>query len=992
MLRLVSFAALVAAAHGFSCEQSQSCGATTTQDCSKTTEVDGETVTYEDYCYYHPGSLDAGCLPTNYLTDYQPVFFGNDYDYQPGCDEGGLCWCDTDKCNTKAWHKKFLADYVFPDRCYEGIAGDNTGPECTNSAKHDEMQFETTNCMDRVKENECDENNEAARKDDLDWGCHRDDKGSVRDEESCKAHCAEDEDPQNADDSADGSTNHCQWLPAISDPESACQVDDQCTYEDGECNASDEQTKSKDEWDKKRGTKECDKLIKFGCFENNDHMGETEECTDNDDANTCNTYTAKPGGMMCPGTCSGTLTGTDESPCEDRFDEGTCDGNSGCTWTSQCCKWTPEPADAEDTCVSGGGTETGLCAYSDGNGAPGKKTVGLGFEHGLFRKDAGFDGVPVRQGARAGPGGCAVVASFRNGKGSASALGADRSDLVGSLCGSHVPMWKSLGEHVGHTDASIDEYCKNFIPGGMDALSKHAPSTIIAMAKNGDFSTLFGDLMFIVTAKPDEYGECLFAGTITMGFGICTCDTAGCNGQTALEMIVDQDTGPMRLLQFLDGSLADFADTINAIVGFVLMDADGMFDPTVVSGVTEVHVTQMMDIEGLAAKTNQEELQGIINDYTKLQSEIDACKNDGVCIVFSTEEDGEDGDNFDDDDFYRTAEHAAVSAIADECGNPWFEVHDDDGHNYYDDDHDDDDDGSADCDAGVDGCSVQFIKLPKTIAAMKARDFESLDFFTEEVFLARMAKGGYDFCLPDGFQARMVAAGWSLDNFYGKWLSCGQHKGDPTSCAAAGCSSVEYDDENDENDDDHYCQAHSHHGLTDQNRGTPAAIELKFPLDVDLKKLTADEVENFKAEVLAVVAKNAGFAPGLVARIELYQEGKLISGRQRRANAPITVKVIFRYDADIDLGAATSSMNKAIEAGDVSVSIEVGGETITATVTELAVAKEAEEPKTTKSGGLSNGALAGIIVGVLVCVAIIAVAMIILVCDKGTDKVSPLAP
>jgi hypothetical protein len=55
-------------------------------------------------------------------------------------------------------------------------------------------------------------------------------------------------------------------------------------------------------------------------------------------------------------------------------------------------------------------------------------------------------------------------------------------------------------------------------------------------------------------------------------------------------------------------------------------------------------------------------------------------------------------------------------------------------------------------------------------------------------------------------------------------------------------------------------------------------------------------------------------------------------------NAPITAELIFKIDAAIDLEAVIANLNDAIASGTVSVTLVVGGETITATVTELATA------------------------------------------------------
>ena len=51
---------------------------------------------------------------------------------------------------------------------------------------------------------------------------------------------------------------------------------------------------------------------------------------------------------------------------------------------------------------------------------------------------------------------------------------------------------------------------------------------------------------------------------------------AKCNNQKALQLVVigGVDVGPMRLLQFLDGSLLDVKDVANGVV-------DGLLDPAI---------------------------------------------------------------------------------------------------------------------------------------------------------------------------------------------------------------------------------------------------------------------------------------------------------------------------------------------------------------------------------------------------------------------------
>jgi hypothetical protein len=134
-------------------------------------------------------------------------------------------------------------------------------------------------------------------------------------------------------------------------------------------------------------------------------------------------------------------------------------------------------------------------------GPPGKELIGAGFERRLFKEGGTFEDK------------CAMVASFRDGKGSGTALGVDVADMVGTAC-KDTSAWEEIGEHIGHDATSIAEYCENMIPeaSAMAALRQHSPGDIIAAAKAGEFATLMPGLAnntFIVTSKPD-YGECLF--------------------------------------------------------------------------------------------------------------------------------------------------------------------------------------------------------------------------------------------------------------------------------------------------------------------------------------------------------------------------------------------------------------------------------------------------------------------------------------------------
>jgi hypothetical protein len=127
-------------------------------------------------------------------------------------------------------------------------------------------------------------------------------------------------------------------------------------------------------------------------------------------------------------------------------------------------------------------------------------------------------------------------------------------------------------------------------------------------------------LEYIVTAKPG-LGECLFtADPGSFGLALCVCDTPGCNGQDALEFLVDMDIGPMRLLQFLDGSLAEFSDSVNEVMPD-LVGPDGKFNKDKIPQITKDIVEEILNsADGLSEKTNVDELYGIILDYQALVS------------------------------------------------------------------------------------------------------------------------------------------------------------------------------------------------------------------------------------------------------------------------------------------------------------------------------------------------------------------------------------
>jgi hypothetical protein len=104
----------------------------------------------------------------------------------------------------------------------------------------------------------------------------------------------------------------------------------------------------------------------------------------------------------------------------------------------------------------------------------------------------------------------------------------------------------------------------------------------------------------------------------------CTCDAKNCNNQASLELIVDKDKGPMRLLQFIDGTMASMKSEINKVVPN-LLHLDGKLDMTtmglwmdVASSEVEKKVVSIMAVDGMSKRTNKDELLGIILDYINL--------------------------------------------------------------------------------------------------------------------------------------------------------------------------------------------------------------------------------------------------------------------------------------------------------------------------------------------------------------------------------------
>ena len=133
--------------------------------------------------------------------------------------------------------------------------------------------------------------------------------------------------------------------------------------------------------------------------------------------------------------------------------------------------------------------------------------------------------------------------------------------------------------------------------------------------------------------------------------------------------------------------------------------------------------------------------------------------------------------------------------------------------------------------------------------------------------------------------------------------------------------------------------------VTVASAASKASVTLVVPLDVDLASLDANDYAAVVAELLQVAATAGGFNAADVEKIVLMQNGAVISSSRRRlqraTNGPITAKVIFKEDANVDVNETGANMNSAIDAGTVSVSVNIGGKAISASVTETATSETA---------------------------------------------------
>jgi len=184
----------------------------------------------------------------------------------------------------------------------------------------------------------------------------------------------------------------------------------------------------------------------------------------------------------------------------------------------------------------------------------------------------------------------------------------------------------------------------------------------------------------------------------------------------------------------------------------------------------------------------------------------------------------------DDDDFNPVDEQVALSLIGAKCGNEGLQSVVDANAEFA---------GAAEapsteaCTTGVAGCSIQLLKMPEFIAALKSAEKEA-DYKTV------LAKGGIEFCVPDGFQALMTATGFSMDKLYGQEFECRQHSGQST-CQVAGCRFVV---EIEGGSTIERCTAYSHHGLVSSSAAKKVAegVVAKAELAVAKSKKAKDKM------------------------------------------------------------------------------------------------------------------------------------------------------
>ena len=143
----------------------------------------------------------------------------------------------------------------------------------------------------------------------------------------------------------------------------------------------------------------------------------------------------------------------------------------------------------------------------------------------------------------------------------------------------------------------------------------------------------------------------------------------------------------------------------------------------------------------------------------------------------------------------------------------------------------------------------------------------------------------------------------------------------------------------------------------------PASVTLALPLDVNLTTVTPAELTGIKDALLKVAAALGGFKASDVERIELVQDGKVVTRRRRATNGAVTARIIFKSTANVDVAAAVGSLNTAIAQGAVTVTVTIGGKEITAKVEDLIVFVQ------TNSAGATTAQVASGLVAVIAGIA-----------------------
>ena len=146
----------------------------------------------------------------------------------------------------------------------------------------------------------------------------------------------------------------------------------------------------------------------------------------------------------------------------------------------------------------------------------------------------------------------------------------------------------------------------------------------------------------------------------------------------------------------------------------------------------------------------------------------------------------------------------------------------------------------------------------------------------------------------------------------------------------------------------------------------PATLSFEVDLgDIDLSTATATELAAAKKDAIAVAQKAGKFNSDDVSKVVFTQNGvEIDSTRRRRANGPITITIVFKADADVNMDAVLTSLNAAIAAGSVSLEVTIDGEVVTGAVTKAATGVAAEGAGAATVSAKMVTALAALTVGV----------------------------